>query len=130
MAKDRIAELYMNLAHWGPGVYGVKQAARYYFNKRPSKLGIREAIFLASILPSPVRFGGHYAEGYIRADRLTKMRNVLLALYRKGVVTHEGYVYHLHRINRAQVSKMRRPTPPSQDGEGVSAAASVVTASL
>ncbi|PIW01374.1 MAG: hypothetical protein COW42_05065 [Deltaproteobacteria bacterium CG17_big_fil_post_rev_8_21_14_2_50_63_7] len=112
LEKQRIIELYMNLAHWGPNIYGIKEAAFYYFRKRPSRLTIEESLFLASILPSPVRFGRHYAEGFIREDRLTKMKNGLFALYRKGFMDSKGYEAHLHNLNRANVSDEPRPSLP------------------
>jgi monofunctional biosynthetic peptidoglycan transglycosylase len=57
LPKERILELYLNVAEWAPGVFGVTAASRHYFGKEPRQLGPHEAAFLASILPSPVRAG-------------------------------------------------------------------------
>ena len=54
--KDRMYEVYLNVIEWGPGVYGVYEASKYYFNKHPSKLSLAESIFLASIIPKPKWF--------------------------------------------------------------------------
>jgi hypothetical protein len=54
--KDRMYEVYLNVIEWGPGVYGVYEASKYYFNKYPSKLSLAESIFLASIIPKPKWF--------------------------------------------------------------------------
>lgn len=54
-SKERMFEVYLNIIEWGPGVYGVGEAAKYYFDKRPSQINTEEAIFLASIIPSPKR---------------------------------------------------------------------------
>ena len=51
--KRRILELYLNVVEWGDGVWGVAQAARAYFGRRPAELGLFEAAFLASLLPAP-----------------------------------------------------------------------------
>lgn len=51
--KRKLLELYMNVVELGPGVYGVKSAASYYFNTTPNRLTIAQCFFLASILPSP-----------------------------------------------------------------------------
>lgn len=51
--KRKLLELYMNVVELGPGVYGVKSAASYYFNTTPDRLTIAQCFFLASILPSP-----------------------------------------------------------------------------
>jgi monofunctional glycosyltransferase len=53
LAKDRILELYLNVAEWGTGVYGAEAAARHHFNKSASELTQDEAAWLAAILPSP-----------------------------------------------------------------------------
>lgn len=54
-SKERMFEVYLNIIEWGPGIYGVGEAAKYYFDKRPSQINTEEAIFLASIIPSPKR---------------------------------------------------------------------------
>ncbi|HEX3385993.1 MAG TPA: biosynthetic peptidoglycan transglycosylase, partial [Mucilaginibacter sp.] len=53
MTKDRMLEVYFNIAQWGNNVYGIGEAARYYFGKSPSELTLGEGIYLASILPHP-----------------------------------------------------------------------------
>lgn len=53
MTKDRMLEVYFNIVEWGYHVYGIGQAARYYFDKTPAELTLGESIFLASILPHP-----------------------------------------------------------------------------
>ena len=57
LSKARILELYLNVVEWGPDVYGVAEAARYYFGKRPRQLGLRQCAFLAAILPNPTLLG-------------------------------------------------------------------------
>jgi len=53
MTKDRMLEVYFNIIEWGNNVYGIGEASRYYFNKRPSELTLGESIYLASIVPHP-----------------------------------------------------------------------------
>jgi monofunctional biosynthetic peptidoglycan transglycosylase len=57
LPKERILELYLNVAEWGPNVYGAEAASRHYFKKPAINLTISEAAFLASILPNPKRLG-------------------------------------------------------------------------
>lgn len=52
-SKERMFEVYLNIAEWGPGIYGAAEAARFYFDKEPSQLTLAESIFLASIIPKP-----------------------------------------------------------------------------
>lgn len=56
LTKDRILDLYLNLAEWGDNVFGAEAAARKHFGKPASKLTREEAARLAAILPSPIRW--------------------------------------------------------------------------
>jgi monofunctional biosynthetic peptidoglycan transglycosylase len=51
--KQRILEVYLNSAQFGPGVWGVEAAGRAYFGKDASRLTSAEAALLAAVLPSP-----------------------------------------------------------------------------
>jgi monofunctional biosynthetic peptidoglycan transglycosylase len=56
LSKQRILELYLNTAEWGPGIYGIGEASRHYYAKPPSALTLGESAMLAAILPSPLRW--------------------------------------------------------------------------
>jgi monofunctional biosynthetic peptidoglycan transglycosylase len=51
--KQRILTVYLNIAEFGPGLYGVEAAAQTYFGKRAAQLTAAEAARLAAVLPSP-----------------------------------------------------------------------------
>jgi monofunctional biosynthetic peptidoglycan transglycosylase len=51
--KRRILEIYLNIAEWGPGIFGAEAAARYHFRKSAQALSPREAALLAVALPNP-----------------------------------------------------------------------------
>ena len=53
LSKDRILEIYLNIAQWGPGVYGAEAAARYHFSKSASAISGQDAVALATVLPAP-----------------------------------------------------------------------------
>ena len=53
--KRRILEIYLNVAEWGPGIFGAEAAARHHFQKPASSLTAREAAQLAASLPNPFR---------------------------------------------------------------------------
>jgi penicillin-binding protein 1A len=63
LRKQRILEIYLNIAEWGPGVFGIGEAARHWFGKDARALTPREAAFLATIIPNPARHGGAHARG-------------------------------------------------------------------
>jgi monofunctional biosynthetic peptidoglycan transglycosylase len=52
--KQRMLEVYLNIAQWGPGLFGAEAASRRYFRKPASALTRREAVLLAAALPSPL----------------------------------------------------------------------------
>jgi len=51
--KERVMEVYLNVAQWGPGIFGAEAASRRYFHKSASELTRKEALLLAATLPSP-----------------------------------------------------------------------------
>jgi monofunctional biosynthetic peptidoglycan transglycosylase len=53
LSKQRILELYLNVAEWGRGVYGAEAAAQHHFGKSAKDLTREEAALLAAMLPSP-----------------------------------------------------------------------------
>jgi monofunctional biosynthetic peptidoglycan transglycosylase len=53
--KRRILEVYLNIAEFGPGVFGVGAASAAYFGEPPARLGPAEAARLATVLPDPRR---------------------------------------------------------------------------
>jgi monofunctional biosynthetic peptidoglycan transglycosylase len=53
--KRRILEVYLNVAQFGPGIYGVQAAARQFFHKNAAQLTRNESALLAAVLPNPLR---------------------------------------------------------------------------
>ena len=75
LSKRRILELYLNVAEFGPGVYGAEAASRRYFGKPASALGEDEAAQLAASLPMPRTWHpGATGPGYRRYVETIKRR--------------------------------------------------------
>ena len=53
-SKKRMMEIYLNVAEWGPGIYGIEAASQYHFKVSASKLSSRQAALLAVALPNPI----------------------------------------------------------------------------
>ncbi|HHX35148.1 MAG TPA: monofunctional biosynthetic peptidoglycan transglycosylase [Gammaproteobacteria bacterium] len=53
-SKERILEVYLNIAEWGPGIFGAQAAAQYHFNTGAAYLSNQQAYVLAAVLPSPL----------------------------------------------------------------------------
>ena len=77
--KDRIMEVYLNIAEMGDGVYGVEAASEKYFNKPAKNVSREEAALIAAILPSPKRYSASNPGPYIKRRQrwiLRQMRYV------------------------------------------------------
>jgi monofunctional biosynthetic peptidoglycan transglycosylase len=53
-SRTHTLEVYLNIAEWGDGLFGIEAAAQQYFQKRASQLNAREAALLATSLPNPI----------------------------------------------------------------------------
>jgi monofunctional biosynthetic peptidoglycan transglycosylase len=67
LPKNRILEIYLNIAEFGKGVYGVSAASQLYFAKSASQVNAPEAALLAAVLPNPKRFLVNRPTSYVRA---------------------------------------------------------------
>jgi monofunctional biosynthetic peptidoglycan transglycosylase len=56
LTKAQILELYLNVIEWGPGLFGAEAAARHFFDKTAAQLTVGQSLYLAMIVPNPVRF--------------------------------------------------------------------------
>lgn len=66
-SKPRILEVYLNIAEFGPGIYGVEAAAQKHFGKKAAQLSAQEAAQLAAVLPSPRRWSARSPGPYVQA---------------------------------------------------------------
>jgi monofunctional biosynthetic peptidoglycan transglycosylase len=74
-SKRRLMEIYLNIAEWGPGIYGIEAAAQYHFKVPASKLTRRQASLLAVSLPNPIdRNAGKPGRGLRRLAALIERR--------------------------------------------------------
>lgn len=64
--KARILEIYLNIAQFGPHVFGVEAASRRFFNKPAAALNESEAALLAAVLPNPQRFSVSNPSRHVR----------------------------------------------------------------
>jgi monofunctional biosynthetic peptidoglycan transglycosylase len=71
LSKKRILELYLNIAEWGNGIFGIEAASRTYFNHSAALINKNEAALLAAVLPNPIRFNPSKNSRYVaRRSRL------------------------------------------------------------
>lgn len=75
-SKKRILTVYLNIAEFGDGVFGVEAASQRYFHKPASRLSPSEAALLAAVLPNPLRFKASAPSGYVRSRQAWIMRQM------------------------------------------------------
>ncbi len=85
--KQRILEVYLNIARFGPDVYGVEEASRRYFGKPAVRLDPHEAALLAAVLPNPEKMHAGSPSGYVqdRAEAVEEQMRLLGADYLDGL---------------------------------------------
>lgn len=76
-SKQRILEMYLNIAQFGRGVYGVEAASRAFYHGSASRISLTQAATLAAVLPNPLRMHADRPSRYVlsrRAEILSQMR--------------------------------------------------------
>ncbi|MGB8818118.1 MAG: monofunctional biosynthetic peptidoglycan transglycosylase [Rhizobiaceae bacterium] len=74
-SKRRLMEIYLNIAEWGPGIYGIEAAAQHHFNTSAKNLTARQSALLAVSLPNPIlRNPAKPSRGLTRLARLNERR--------------------------------------------------------
>ncbi len=79
LSKPRILELYLDVAEWGPGIWGMNAASRSYYGVSPARLSNAQAAALAATLPQPRTSNPAY-----RPARMLARRDLILARYYGG----------------------------------------------
>jgi len=95
LTPARQLELYLNVIEWGPGVWGIADAASHHFGRAPSDLRPTEAILLAAMLPAPGR-GLEFAVGRSRAGHRERIARTL---WEYGVLDTESAASTLARLD-------------------------------
>lgn len=85
LSKRRILEIYLNVAEWGDGIFGIEAAARHYYGKSAKKLTAREASRLAAVLPNPIKYNPTGNQRYVK----NRARIIYKIMKRRGVVIPE-----------------------------------------
>lgn len=86
LPKQRILEIYLNIAELGPGVYGVGAASRYYFGRTPAGISFEQAALLAAVLPNPVQMSAARPSDYVR-ERQDWIQAQMRRLQREAWIT-------------------------------------------
>jgi len=87
-------EVYFNIIEWGPNVYGIGEASRFYFQKSPSELTFNECLYLARIIPSPKKFMYQFNDQGKLRDFAAKQEKFLTSIMiRRGLLNVDDTIY-------------------------------------
>lgn len=89
LSKKRILEIYLNIAEWGRGIFGIGEASRHYFHKAPSELTAKEGAFLAMLLPSPKRYSESFRKKELTGFAEKTVNAILHKMVRGQFITEE-----------------------------------------
>jgi monofunctional biosynthetic peptidoglycan transglycosylase len=82
LSKRQILELYLNVAEWGDGIFGIEAAAQHYYHKSAKNLSGLEAAHLAAVLPNPIRYNATGNQKYVS----NRSRIIYKIMKRRGIV--------------------------------------------
>lgn len=85
LSKKRILELYLNVAEWGEGIFGIEAAAQHYYGKQAAALTPEEASRLASVLPNPRIFSPVGNSRYVE----NRSKAIYDIMVKRGIVVEE-----------------------------------------
>lgn len=90
LTKRRILEIYLNIAEWGEGIFGIEAAARHYYGKSAKNITALEASRLAAVLPNPIRYSPVKNQKYVqfRSEVIYKTmekRGVIHSVYQEAL---------------------------------------------
>lgn len=85
-SKDEILEMYLNAAYFGNNSFGIEQAAKNYFNKKPADLTLAESAMLIGLLPAPSTYSPVTGDASLAVSRQTE---VLKRMVRENMITEE-----------------------------------------
>ena len=87
LSKDRIFTIYLNVIEWGPGIFGVEAASKYYFHKPVSQLNLEEMVRLVAVIPKPLKINPTENSDWLK----WKSRWILDALRRYAYIDQMQY---------------------------------------
>jgi monofunctional biosynthetic peptidoglycan transglycosylase len=91
LSKTEILTFYLNMAEWGPSLYGIKGAASHYFGILPSEITPKQAAFLAMLLPSPIKYHSYFVKKELTPFSKRRVGKILRIMNRMGYLEDDQY---------------------------------------
>lgn len=111
LTKRQILERYLNVVQFGPDVFGVRAASRFYFEKTPAQLDVLESAFLAFLLPNPVKYSVSFYKKRLTPFARTRLREIMDRLYQYERIDASDYQNGIDRL-AFFLSGGQPPEPP------------------
>lgn len=109
LSKRRILELYLNVAEWGDGIFGIEAASRHYFGKSAADLSPMEAARLAVVLPNPLKYNPTGTSKYVE-----KRAEIVYGIMVKRGIVVEEYEDLMQAPADGPPAETGAPRPPGQ----------------
>jgi penicillin-binding protein 1A len=87
LPKSRLLEIYLNIIEWGPNIYGIGEASRHYFGVPAHSLSIQQAVFLATIIPNPVKYHTLFERGALTGSWERRTRDLISKMRGAGFIS-------------------------------------------
>lgn len=97
-SKNKLLEMYLNMIEWAPGVFGISQAAHYYFDKSPYELTPLESAYLASVIPGPYKYHYQFLTDTVNDKWMSNLHRILNIMQENGHISFEQYVDALGNV--------------------------------
>lgn len=104
LSKNEILEKYLNIVELGPEIYGVQSASTYYFKKQPSELNLAESVFLAFLLPSPIKYSSSFRRGELSSFAKEQMSEIMKRMLRMNKISPEEFALGTSQLDTFFVS--------------------------
>jgi hypothetical protein len=91
LGKERILEIYLNVIEWGPDLYGLRPAARRYFDEDPRDLTPAQMALLVALIPGPVKYQRSLASGHPSPGFRPLVDGLLAKLRSVDALSEEAY---------------------------------------
>jgi len=92
LSKKEILERYLNVVQFGKDIFGVKQAAQFYFKKSPGNLSLVESAFLTFLLPSPEVYSKSFYKKRLTPFGQKRLSTIIDRLYQYERVSESEYL--------------------------------------
>jgi monofunctional biosynthetic peptidoglycan transglycosylase len=126
LSKRRILEIYLNVAEWGDGIFGIEAAAHHYYHKSAKNLTAQEASRLASVLPNPIKYNAIGDQKYV-ANRsriilkIMKRRGAIQAIYKEVMTVSKEEKAHSSEANTSVDTLFNTTSEDISSGENIPA---------